>query len=116
MTIFGGPRAAGRNQARHIASWLHETKMRRNKKDEKPFNFSSTVIQCIGRTDLILLGGILKHVQRHLAVRLSKVETQATKHTPHVRLPVFSRQFVYACLSGGIDLKAWKKCGCLHFI
>ena len=81
-TTFGGPRAAGRNQARHIASWLHETKMRRNKKDEKPFNFSSTVIHCVGRTDLILLGGILKHVQRHLAVRLSKVETQPTIHTP----------------------------------
>ena len=78
--------------------------MRRNKKDEKPFNFSSTVIQCIGRTDLILLGGILKHVQRHLAVRLSKVEAQPTIHPPspppHVRVPVFSRQIVYACLSG----------------
>ena len=85
MTTFGGPRAAGRNQARHIASWLHETKMRRNKKDEKPFNFSSTVIQCIGRTDLILLGGILKHVQRHLAVRLSVRVPDLGK------IPTFSR-------------------------
>jgi len=76
--------------------------MRRNKKDEKPFNFSSTVIQCIGRTDLILLGGILKHVQRHLAVRLSKVETQPTIHTPSPPpMSVFQflvdKLFMHAC-------------------